>query len=94
MTDNIEAIELANRPEWASEGEWDDDVIVYKRDMPQGMVRIDQTLKRGPDGWSFLEPASAYLPGDSGGADYDLKSAQMLAEDLSEAIVVLEGAES
>jgi len=93
MTNNIEAIELANRPGWAAEGEWDDDVIVYQRDMPHGMVRIDRTLKRGPDGWSFLDPASAYLPG-SGGEDYDLRSAQLLAEDLSEAILVLEGAES
>ncbi len=94
MTNNIEAIELANRPGWAAEGERDDDVIVYQRDMRHGMVRIDRTLKRGPDGWSFLDPASVYFPGDTGGADYDLKSARMLVEDLSEAILVLEGSAS
>lgn len=88
--EEAELAERTNRPHWVTEGEWDDDEIVYKRDMANKMARIDRTLKRHEGGWAFTAPASMYLTTLAINADYDVDGARVLSEDLFEAIAILE----
>lgn len=85
----VELTESAYRPAWAGEGVWDEDTITYMREMPNSMVRIDQTLAREGEAWSFIAPAGMYVPG-SRGDELDANSARLLIADLTEAIRVLD----
>lgn len=84
----VDLAERAHRPAWAGEGEWDADSITYTREMPNRMVRIDQTLTREGEEWSFIAPAGMYVPG-SHGDELDTHSARLLIADLTEAVRVL-----
>lgn len=87
--DEADHAELTNRPAWATEeGEWNGDQIVWGRDMANGTVRIDRTLIRHGEAWTFKDATSAFVK--IAHEDLDVAKARRLLADLSEALEVME----
>lgn len=85
---DIERVELALRPKWAPEGEWDDDEagITYRLDMRHGRAYIYQHYTRGPLDWTPIGDVEVNVRDCEGLTPAE---ATELAEDLAEAVAVL-----